>query len=435
MRLYQRRLLLLCTAAAGMVVVLYTLLQTASVQTLRTTTSIWLTKQNMNLCRFSKLPMLFEHSNDYYYVVWETTCTSGAPLLEWWADDSTRFSIEPWYRQIDHTHHRYTAIFGPVSNASQVHYRINNYRFSTKQYTITRRTKYEPHRVLVIADNQDGPSEFRKILTSIRRYYGASSNPDTILHVGDAVQTASHLDDWQRQLFAPLEDRNSLQHTTPTIFVPGNHDHDKRRVPNNSNIYMDMYHGINDTDGLGKIAVTNGSYHQFYHSVSIGCAQVIVLDAECPSPEQSEFLLQELQSEAFQSARFRIIAVHIPPYMEFWDPYAWEHKGEKHWGEHVRLEYDPLFRKYNVDLVISGHQHNYQRSTVHRAPASGLSDTITYAIVGGAGGTLDLERVEDRNMYNATYLGHHFVALDISKQSLRWTALNVDGRIIDQFKL
>ncbi|KAJ2386256.1 hypothetical protein H4S02_003945, partial [Coemansia sp. RSA 2611] len=208
-----------------------------------------------------------------------------------------------------------------------------------------------------------------------------------------------------------------------------------RRTPTNNNIYMDMYHGLNDTDDLGKIAVTNGSYHRFYHSLSVGGARIIVLDSECPLAEERGFLERELESEAFRSASFRIVAVHIPPYLEFWDPYAWNKKGEKHWGEHVRIEYDPLFRKHGVDLVISGHQHNYQRSTVRRSADSAPSDTITYAIVGGAGGDLDLKRVEDYHMYNATYLDHHFVSLDIKNQSLSWTAISSAGDVVDHFTI
>ncbi|KAJ2013527.1 hypothetical protein IWW57_006060, partial [Coemansia sp. S610] len=98
--------------------------------------------------------------------------------------------------------------------------------------------------------------------------------------------------------------------------------------------------------------------------------------------------------------------------------------------------YDALFRRHNVDLVVSGHQHNYQRGTVQRNPQSAdPADTITYAIVGGAGGELDLERVESWNMYNVTYLGHHFVSLEVDSRQLRWLAKNKAGSIIDQFNI
>ncbi|KAJ2828762.1 hypothetical protein GGI24_002311 [Coemansia furcata] len=233
-----------------------------------------------------------------------------------------------------------------------------------------------------------------------------------------------------------MEDGSGYQHRTPTIYVPGNHDHDKARTPDNNNMYTDMYHGILTTEGLGDEAVVNGTYHRFFHTTSLGSARVIVLDSECPSAEQSEFLERELQSSTFQSAQFRIVTVHIPPYIEFWDPYSWNELGEKHWGEHVRLEYDVLFRRYNVDLVISGHQHNYQRGTVQRnLQSTDPSDQITYAIVGGAGGGLDLARVETWNMYNVTYLDHHFVSLEVEDRQLRWLAKNKAGKIIDHFNI
>ncbi|KAJ2889360.1 hypothetical protein GGI21_000553 [Coemansia aciculifera] len=393
--------------------------------------------QGVYLCKTRKLPMVFEHGHEHYYVVWETSCPSNGSSLEWWVDDESngsRHFVKAQYKMIDKSHHRYSVIIGPVGLASEVHYRAISHNKPIAQHSITRRSKDEQTRILVIADNQNGPTEFRRVLTSIQNHYDKSNSvPDAILHVGDSVQNVGKLGDWQNQLFSPLEDGGGYHHGSPIVFVPGNHDHDKSRTPNNGNFYTDMYHGILTTDGLGESAVVNGSYHRFFHIASLGSARIIVLDCECPSAEQLEFLEQELQSEAFQSARFRIVAVHIPPYIEFWDPYAWNEKGEKHWGEHVRLEYDPLFRRHNVDLVISGHQHNYQRATVQRDVQSADSGSITYAIVGGAGGDLDLVRVENWNMYNVTYLDHHFVSLEVDDQQLRWQAKDKAGRIVDQF--
>ncbi|KAJ1939272.1 hypothetical protein FBU59_004178, partial [Linderina macrospora] len=287
---------------------------------------------------------------------------------------------------------RNPAIFGPVGSASEVFYKVNDYRHSTQQYRIHRPVKHSLHRILVVADNQNESADFRRILARARTLYGPDGYPDIILHAGDALQEHHKLEDWQNQFFAPLEDIGGMQHRSPIIFVPGNHDHDKSRLPKNSNYYTDMYHGLFDSEDLGNLAADNGEYHRFYHSVSVGTARIIVLDSECPSTEQSEFLRHELQSPEFQSAEFKIIAIHVPPYIEFWNPHAWNDMGEKHWDEHIRTEYDPLFRKYGVDLVISGHQHNYQRSTVHRGPGHAPGDSITYTIVGGAGGGLDLQR-------------------------------------------
>ncbi|KAJ2489005.1 hypothetical protein IWW37_004333 [Coemansia sp. RSA 2050] len=391
---------------------------------------------------FQKLPMVFEHGQEQYYVVWETNKPASESLLEWWVDtlpsnkqDRAHHVVEAQYKLLDESHHRYSAIIGPVGLASAVHYRCTTSTASTKEYTIARRSKTELTQILVISDNQHGDDVFRQVLAAIQNHYGRNVFPDAILHAGDSVQHVERLEDWQDQLFSPLEDAGGYQHRSPMVFVSGNHDHDKARTPSNWNVYADMYHGVATTEGLGAPEVVNGLYHRFYHAVSLGSARIISLDAECPSAEQSAFLERELQSEAFQSSQFRIVTMHIAPYIEFWDPYTWNEKGEKHWGEHVRLEYDQLFRQYNVDLVISGHQHNYQRGTVRRNPQSADGGSITYAIVGGAGGGLDLVRVEDWDMYTVTYLDHHFVSLEIENRELRWTAKNRAGDIIDQFNI
>ncbi|KAJ2519870.1 hypothetical protein H4217_002416 [Coemansia sp. RSA 1939] len=401
----------------------------------------WLGRKNMYPCAYRKLPMVFNHADGRYYVVWETTCVLSAPLFEWWTDKrngtyASSRTIEPCYHKIDSNHHRYTVVFGPAVDSTHVHYRVSGYRFPTNQYMIKRPHQEQTLQALVISDNQNGPTNFRTVLSAVKKLYDKQGGtPDSIIHVGDAVQSAAKLSDWQTQFFSPMEDVGGYHHSCPLVFVPGNHDHDKRHGPNNNNYYMDMYHGIYDTGGLGSKKVVDGDYHRFYHSVSLGGARVIILDAECPSKEQSKFLARELQSESFRNARFRIVAVHIPPYVEFWDPYTWEHKNEKHWGEHVRLEYDPLFREYGVDLVISGHQHNYQRSTIRRSTSSEDDGSITYAIVGGAGGTIDYKRVEDWKMYNVTFTDFHFVSLEIDDRELRWSAYDVFGTTVDQFKL
>ncbi|KAJ2686588.1 hypothetical protein IWW39_003530 [Coemansia spiralis] len=443
MRYYFRRWLLLIAAQLFVVCTLYLVLEDSQIRTLLSTFVDWLEDRGVYMCHIRKLPMVFEHGPEHYYVVWETSCPANGSSLEWWLDGTPdngssilRHFVQAQYKMIDKSRHRYSAIIGPAGHATKVHYASNSLGKSTPLYSIARRNETELTRVLVVADNQNGPTEFRRVLASIQSHYGSNSIPDAILHVGDVVRKVDKLSHWHSQFFSPLEDAGGYQHGSPILFAPGNHDHDSERVPGNSNVYTDMYHGILTTDGLRDPAVTNGTYHRFYHTTSLGSARVIVLDSECPSTEQSEFLELELQSAAFQSARFRIVAVHIPPYIEFWNPDAWNKKGEKHWGEQVRLEYDALFRRHNVDLVISGHQHNYQRGTVQRNPQSAdPTDTITYAIVGGAGGDLDLERAENWNMYNVTYLGHHFVSLEVDGQQLRWIAKNKAGSIIDQFSI
>lgn len=144
---------------------------------------------------------------------------------------------------------------------------------------------------------------------------------------------------------------------------------------------------------------------------------------------------------ASKSARLRIVVVHIPPFLEFWDPVPWFERGESEWGKFVRERWVPVFETANVDLVISGHQHNYQR---------GEKNGVKYAIVGGAGGDLDFERVDDWGVYEKVVGRFHYVVMEFGKEQkremvgeeseqvkekwrMRWEMWDLKGRKVDEF--
>ena len=116
--------------------------------------------------------------------------------------------------------------------------------------------------------------------------------------------------------------------------------------------------------------------------------------------------------------------VHISPFIEYWDPITWNEKNEKYWGDFIRKRYVPLFEKYKVDLVIGGHQHNYQR---------GIKNNITYAIIGTGGGILDTEKVENYNFYNVTIIKHMFIKMELYKDKIEWQAINELNQTMDKF--
>ena len=93
---------------------------------------------------------------------------------------------------------------------------------------------------------------------------------------------------------------------------------------------------------------------------------------------------------------------------------------------YVRKNWLPLWKKWQVDLVISGHQHNYQR---------GFKDGIHFVVSGGGGSKLDTDRVENLHMYKVTALQHHFLLVDIGAESVDVTALTDTNGIIDTFTL
>lgn len=107
---------------------------------------------------------------------------------------------------------------------------------------------------------------------------------------------------------------------------------------------------------------------RYYYSISHGGVCFTMLDAgedkadtsseysglvdfEPYLKQETEWLRKEVQSDPFRKANFRVVLVHIPPTgME--DPKFIREK----W---VLQTWGPIFEKAKVDLVLSGHTHEY----------------------------------------------------------------------------
>jgi len=64
---------------------------------------------------------------------------------------------------------------------------------------------------------------------------------------------------------------------------------------------------------------------------------------------QAVWLEKIMQSKAYKSAPFKVVITHIPPF----------YSGEGYGPMENRRLFAPLFNKYKVDVVLSGHTHTY----------------------------------------------------------------------------
>ncbi|KAH8547874.1 Metallo-dependent phosphatase-like protein [Umbelopsis sp. PMI_123] len=375
-----------------------------------------------------KQPALFVIDTRHVQVVWEANCgfKDHDLLVTWRVSDDPQ---DPEFNEygitktivptvLDEHHKIYKAILGPLPISANYTYSILSspqnpphrrrilaeYKFPwhpTAEHTPTARN---PIRFVAIADNQFGLKTFTKVVRRI-----AHRGPfDYVIHAGDAVQNYPSLQQWQTDFYDPLTKYRLVQ-TTPIIYAHGNHDHD---------VSLEYHYTRHD----------NKQHFPWYsYTIASGAVKVIVLDSNLDYLDQDSWLKAELESEESRLAKFRIVVVHIPPFMEFWDPIPWS-QGESEWGRFVRDRFVPLFELYGVDLVISGHQHNYER---------GERNGVMYSIIGGAGGDLDYDRVDDWNMYQKTEVNFHFVTIDIfqvdvERWQLQWEMLDLYGKSIDR---
>ncbi|KAI8142619.1 Metallo-dependent phosphatase-like protein [Fennellomyces sp. T-0311] len=327
-----------------------------------------------------KQPMLYVQDTQNVQVVWEMNCAKDMKIT-WYKNRPDAQEAEKAVDGLvlDSRHTLYKATIGPLDVSDQYVYKIetqNPKRLMAKYAFSWHATAREPIRIAAMADNQFGLRTFISLLRRIK-------NVDYLLHAGDAVQNYPSLRQWQTDFVGPLT-YFGLGQRMPMIYAHGNHDHDPTYE----------YH-------YTRVSPSSDPWYAF--SMAGGAIRFVVLDSNLDWEEQDTWLKRELTSAAFQNAEMRVVVVHVPPFIEYWEPDGWYKKGQNKWGAFVKDRFVPLFEKYGVDLVISGHQHNYER---------GQRNGIHYTIIGGAGGDLDFEQVEDWGIYEARSMEFHYVLLE-----------------------
>jgi 3',5'-cyclic AMP phosphodiesterase CpdA len=161
----------------------------------------------------------------------------------------------------------------------------------------------------------------------------------------------------------------------PFITVRGNHE--TRNLYARS--FFDYFQMGDDNKGYFSftrgpvffIALDSGEDKEDNHAEYFGLA---AFDAF--REEQVSWLEQQLQSDAAIKAKFKVVLMHIPPY----------HSGDWHGTLHCRQLFTPLFEKYGIAMLISGHTHHYG---VH-LPDNNHSYPVI--IGGGTGVSADISR-------------------------------------------
>ena len=141
-----------------------------------------------------------------------------------------------------------------------------------------------------------------------------------------------------------------------------------------------------------------------WYATRLGDVLFIGLDSNLPEDPVQLAWLQSTLTES--SAQWIIAAMHHPPFS------AGVHGSD----EDTRDTFVPLFEKYGVDLVLAGHDHDYQRSIAVGG--------VTY-VVSGAGAKVRSTGSADFTAASAAVL--HFVEIGIWEDRLELTAISLDG--------
>lgn len=215
---------------------------------------------------------------------------------------------------------------------------------------------------------------------------------DALVTTGDNVYDHGEPELFDDQLDEPYSD---LRAGRPMWVTLGNHDVER---------------GYGD-EQLGYLGLPELPYARRLPGVHL-----LFLDGNRLDPTQVEWLEERLSE---RGPSFRIVVVHQPPY-------ACSRRGGVAYVERLLV---PVVERHAGTLVLSGHEHLYQRFT--------SSARVTYVVTGGGGKSIYAFRPECSvaHLLDAHAEEFHFVGIEIRGEILTGTAVSVSGDVLDRFEV
>ena len=273
----------------------------------------------------------------------------------------------------------------------EIAFRLTHLAESTTGRFHTPRASF-PVRALLYGDSRWGQAVHQSILN-----HSQELEFDFFVNLGDVVNTPDDQSEWA--IFT--ESVRTVSGERPYQLVLGNHDW---KIP--------------DAEKTVPGYPTKG-----YYAFVLGRTRWIVLNTNerfsdwlaAGETDQGRFLLSELQKTR-TNQEIPILITHHPVFS------AGPH-GEESVVKRLRAFLLPYIREFRIPLVISGHDHAYQKIIV---------DDTLYLITAGGGAALYSQTYEPDGLV-CYYPVHHCVLLSVEEQGIQGIAYDTDRAVIDAF--
>ena len=240
----------------------------------------------------------------------------------------------------------------------------------------------------VLGDTGTGSNDqigVAKMLTA----YRAKFRFDFALLLGDNLYGSENPRDYVRKFETPY--KALLDAGVKFYAALGNHDDPNQR----------LYKGFN----------MNGERYYTFKPSLTGRVRFFALDSNYMNPEQLQWLEKEL---AGSGSDWKIPYFHHPLYAS----------GRHGSDEVLRQQLEPLFLKHGVDVVLTGHEHFYERIK----PQKGIQYFV-------AGSSAKLRRNDINRRTGLTAFGYDqgftFMLMEIDGDALYYQTITKEGETVD----
>ncbi len=240
---------------------------------------------------------------------------------------------------------------------------------------------------LTIGDFGAGSDAQRRVAAAMRQWAKNGRHVDAIVTTGDNVYPDGSPGKFSQVLTGPYRGLNA-----PLWAALGNHD----------------VQGGHGPAQLRRLGLPRPPFTK-----QLAGAELLFLDGNRDFQTQARWLDDRLSRPG---PKLRIVVFHQP---------AWScslHGStptvDRYWV--------PVLERHKVALVLNGHDHNYQRFTSRKG--------VTYVVTGGGGAGLYPVRDNCRGLprKDAAAERHHFLAAEITGDTLRLSAIGPSGNTFDQ---
>ncbi|MGC4045523.1 MAG: metallophosphoesterase [Armatimonas sp.] len=380
----------------------------------------------------------------------------------------------------------------PLSNLklqTKYYYRVMlNNTLLAEGYFTTRKKRGTRTRFVAFGDNAHGGLGERAIA-----FHAYNARPDFIMNTGDNVYSSGLDHEYARNFFPvynadvpSVEKGAPLLRSVPFYTVLANHDVTDRGPkgalcnfdirPGSLAYYTHLHLPLNGPEKLARPTPTMGDLSVFdtcagsrfprmaNYSFDYGDIHFLCLDANTYIDPRDESLQHWIEQDLKSTrATWKFVVYHHPAF----------NVGEKHYREQHMRHFSPLFERNGVDMVLSGHEHNYQRTMPLKfvpspqQPEKGLMVPGTFTvdvsfdgktntrpkgilyITTGAGGN-DLYEPEFTDKpekwlhpedNNAAYVSrvisnvHSFTLFDVTRKRLVMTQIDEKGVEVDRIQI
>ncbi len=233
------------------------------------------------------------------------------------------------------------------------------------------------------------------------------------VHTGDIAYPNATFAEFETRFFAVYRE---MWKRVPFFPCPGNHEY----YTANGGPYLTVF----DVPKAGVPVAGQGKFYSFdwgpAHFVSLDSNQPLV-DASRGRGPMLDWLRNDLRGTR---QPWKIVYFHHPPY-------AWGPNEKDPNSELVRQHVVPILEQYDVQLVLNGHEHSYQRTCpLRRGFRTGGTEGIVYVTTGGGGGPLYEVYRNPLHEYGASV--YHYVRVDVDGVRLRVQAIGMDGKPFDE---